>query len=114
METNTVEEPKHTFNLPTCILNTMLCASRFLVCIQMYYSDITILNMILMILFYYIVMEGCIAISLYMIKYLPIVLKDPSSFINKHKVSEIISNDSEYQNFITGITTITYLMIFFL
>ena len=48
------EEPKHIFDLPSCILGLMLWASRVLVCIKLWHCDISIIKMSLMIILYFI------------------------------------------------------------
>lgn len=96
------EEPKHTFDLPSCILNLLLWTSRVLVYTQLWNSDMSIINILLMIIFYFIVMECGICFICGLIIY-------PISYIK-----DIIKNDTDFDNYTIGISTIAYLMIYFL
>lgn len=110
---NKEEEPKHNFDLPSCILGTMLWASRFLVFLQLWHSEMSIFNVLLMILFYVINIEFGLCFICCFIKYLPVIIKDPASFITADK-KELINNDPDFINFTVGITTIAYLIVYFL
>ena len=106
------EEPKHIFDFPSCILGLMLWASRVLVCIKLWHCDISIIKMSLMIILYFI-MEFVICFICGIIKYLPVIIKDPTYFIICDK-KDLINNDPDFSNLISGITTIAYLIIYFL
>ena len=106
------EEPNHTFSLPSIILSIMLWTSRVLVFTQLWNSDMSIIKMLLMIILYFI-MEFGICFICGIIKYLPVIFKDPTYFIICNK-KDLINNDPDFVNIISGITTITYLIIYFL
>ena len=107
------EEPKHTFDLPSCILNLLLWTSRILVYTQLWNCDMSIINILLMIIFYFIVMECGICFICGLIIYIPSAIKDPAFFISNN-IKDIIKNDTDFDNFTIGISTIAYLMIYFL
>lgn len=113
MDNTNKEEPKHTFNIPSCILDIMLWFSRVLVYLQLWNSEMSIFNFMLMILFYFVVIEFGLCFICCLLRYLPMILKDPESFITADK-NELINNDHDFYNFTYGISTIAYLMVYFL
>lgn len=61
----------------------------------------------------YFIMEFVICFICGIIKYLPVIIKDPTYF-NICDKKYLINNDPDFVNLISGITTIAYLIIYFL
>lgn len=107
------EEPNHNLSLPSCILYSMLWASRVLVVLKFWHSDMSLLNVILSILFYFAIIEIGLTFILCIVRYIPMALKDPTSFIGVNK-KELMNKDRDFIDFTIGVSTIAYLLVYFL
>ena len=109
------EEPiKYKFDLPSFIIKVMLWASRCLVYIKLFNSEEPILNIGLMIALYFL-METCISFILCFIRYFPLMMKNPTCFINmsQDKIKDLLDNYFGFINLHNGIITILYIFLYF-